>query len=109
MIDDPEDDAFNHVERMSRVKQETVKAQLKSEEPAKLEIQEPIGYLCENAVGHKYFRWKKPPSTYKPIALYAQPTRNDTIEEVAQHIEKMKVFGNDTISSFAIYIREMKR
>lgn len=32
--------------------------------------QEPIAYLCENAVGHKYFRWKKPPSTYKPIALY---------------------------------------
>ena len=31
---------------------------------------EPVGYLCENAVGHKYFRWKKPPSTYKPIALY---------------------------------------
>ena len=30
----------------------------------------PIGYLCENAVGHKYFRWKKPSSTYKPIALY---------------------------------------
>ena len=35
--------------------------------------------------------------------------RNATIEEVAQHIEKMKVFGNDTISSFAIYIREMKK
>jgi hypothetical protein len=32
--------------------------------------QEPIAYLGENAVGHKYFRWKKPPSTYKPIALY---------------------------------------
>lgn len=31
---------------------------------------EPIGYLCENAVGHKYFRWKKPSSVYKPIALY---------------------------------------
>jgi hypothetical protein len=31
----------------------------------------PIGYLCENAVGHKYFRWKKPSSTYKPIPLYA--------------------------------------
>ena len=40
--------------------------------------QEPVGYLCENAVGHKYFRWKKPPSTYKPIALYtahASPQR----------------------------------
>ncbi len=33
---------------------------------------QPIGYLCENAVGHKYFRWKKPPSMYKPIALYAE-------------------------------------
>ena len=40
--------------------------------------QEPVAYLCENAVGHKYFRWKKPPSTYKPIALYtahASPQR----------------------------------
>jgi hypothetical protein len=33
-------------------------------------VQEPVAYLCENAVGHKYFRWKKPSSTYKPIALY---------------------------------------
>jgi len=35
--------------------------------------------------------------------------RNDSIEEVAQEIEKMKVFGNDTIGSFAVYIRGMKR
>jgi hypothetical protein len=35
--------------------------------------------------------------------------RNDTIEEVAQHIEKMRGFGGDTISSFAIYIRDMKK
>ena len=35
-------------------------------------IPEPSGYLCENAVGDKYFRWKKPSSTYKPIALYAK-------------------------------------
>lgn len=33
---------------------------------------QPIGYLCENAVGHKYFRLKKPSSVYKPIALYAE-------------------------------------
>lgn len=40
--------------------------------------QEPVAYLCENAVGHKYFRWKKPSSEYKPIALYtahASPQR----------------------------------
>ena len=35
--------------------------------------------------------------------------RNGVIEEVAKEIEKMKVFGNDTLSSFAIYIRGMKK
>jgi hypothetical protein len=36
------------------------------------------------------------------------PYRSQVIEEVAQHIEKMKGFGSDTISSFAIYIRSLK-
>ena len=35
--------------------------------------------------------------------------RNQVIEEVAQHIEKLKGFGADTVSSLAIYIREMKK
>lgn len=35
--------------------------------------------------------------------------RNAVIEEVAREIEKFKAFGNDTISSFAIYIRGMKK
>jgi len=35
--------------------------------------------------------------------------RNKIIEEVAQHIEKLTGFGQDTVSSFAIYIREMKK
>ena len=39
-------------------------------EQAEKQEQAPVAYLCENAVGHKYFRWKKPSSTYKPIALY---------------------------------------
>ena len=34
--------------------------------------QEPVAYLCENAAGHRYFRWKKPTSLYKPIPLYAR-------------------------------------
>ena len=34
--------------------------------------------------------------------------RNQVIEEVAQHIEKMQGFGQDTINSFAIYIRRLK-
>lgn len=36
-------------------------------------VQEPVAYLCENAVGHRYFRWKKPSGMYKPIALYTTP------------------------------------
>jgi hypothetical protein len=37
-----------------------------------------------------------------------RPDRNDVIEEVAKEIEKLKAFGPDTISSFAIHVRNMK-
>lgn len=35
--------------------------------------------------------------------------RNAVLEEVAKEIEKMTAFGPDTIASFAVYIRNMKR
>jgi hypothetical protein len=35
--------------------------------------------------------------------------RNEVLEEVAREIEKMTAFGQDTLSSFAIYIRSMKK
>lgn len=35
----------------------------------------PVAYLCENAAGHKYFRWKKPSSVYNPIPLYTHPLK----------------------------------
>jgi len=38
-----------------------------------------------------------------------QIARNQAIEEVAQEIEKFKGFGEDTIASFTVYIRNMKR
>jgi len=38
---------------------------------------EPVAYLCENAVGHKYFRWKKPQSIFKPIPLYTAPPQRE--------------------------------
>lgn len=37
------------------------------------------------------------------------PYRNMVLEEVAQAIEKMTGFGQDTIASFCIFIREMKK
>jgi hypothetical protein len=39
-----------------------------------------VAYLCENAVGHKYFRWKKPSSTFRPIALYTTPPAAAVLE-----------------------------
>ena len=42
-------------------------------------------------------------------AMYPLVVRNLVIEEVAQHIEKLTGFGQDTISSFAIFIRGMKK
>ena len=35
--------------------------------------------------------------------------RNQVIEEVALHIEKLKGFGKDTIDSLTVYIRGMKK
>lgn len=46
---------------------------------------------------------------YKTQQEVYDELRNDILEEVAKEIEKMKVFGNDTLSSFAIYIRGMKK
>ena len=36
------------------------------------------------------------------------PYRAQVIEEIAQHVEKMTVFGKDTVDSFAIHIRSLK-
>jgi hypothetical protein len=71
----PEDEAFNDIERTSKIRQEIIKRQM---EPAKT---------------RQHF--------YNEL-------RNGVIEEVALHVQKLKGFGNDTTSSLAIYIREMK-
>ena len=40
---------------------------------------------------------------------YENYKRNEVLDEVAQEIEKFKGFGEDTIASFTIYIRSMKK
>jgi hypothetical protein len=35
--------------------------------------------------------------------------RNQVLEEVALEIQKMTVFGQDTLDSFSVYIRSMKK
>jgi hypothetical protein len=43
------------------------------------------------------------------MKFLSQELRNAVLEEVAQEIEKFKAFGADTIASFTVYIRGMKR
>ena len=64
---DPEDEAFNEIERQAQQRKEAVKA-----------------------------------------SVSLNPYRSQVIEEVAQAILKMDGFGQDTLHSFAIYIRGLK-
>ena len=76
---------FNDTERESKVKQELVKQQLDRLEAEVAQLKA------------------------KTQQEFYDELRNGIIEEVAVAIERMRGFGQDTISSFAIYIREMKK
>lgn len=53
--------------------------------------------------------WRKRQMIHSQLDRSATDVRNQTLEEVAKEIEKMTAFGPDTIASFAIHIRNMKR
>lgn len=90
---DPEDEAFNDVERQAKQRKEAVKVAMQT--------------LTEYERGFVDGMQKQTQSDVTRIMEGG--TRNATIEEIAQHIEKMKGFGQDTVSSMAIYIRGMKK
>jgi hypothetical protein len=46
---------------------------------------------------------------YKTQQEVYDELRNDILEQVAVEIEKMQGFGKDTLDSFGIYIRGMKK
>jgi len=48
-------------------------------------------------------------SEYKTQQQVYDELRNDILEQVAVEIEKMQGFGKDTLSSFCIFIRGMKK
>jgi hypothetical protein len=56
-------------------------------------VAEPVAYLCENAVGHKYFRWKKPSSTFKPIALYTTPPAAAVPDAIGQNEDERPAYA----------------
>jgi hypothetical protein len=42
--------------------------------------------------------------------IYVSPSqRNQVLDEVAAEIQKMTAFGQDTLDSFSVYIRSMKK
>lgn len=78
MIEDPEDEAFNDIERQSLWRKQAVLQAIRNENE-RLEMYNDLN-----------------------------PYRSQVIEEVAQAILKMEGFGKDTLHSFAIYIRGLK-
>lgn len=62
--------------------------------------------IWEKAMG-----WRKRQMVESQIDdVYVSPSqRNKVLEEVAAEIQKMTAFGQDTIDSFSIYIRSMKK
>jgi len=92
-----EDEAFNEIERQAKQRKEAVRA--------------TVHTLTEYQRGYEngFVDGVQKQTKSAVTRIMNGGIRNDTIEEVAQHIEKLKGFGQDTVSSLAIYIREMKK
>ena len=65
-------------------------------------MSEPSLNIWEKALG-----WRKRQMILKQLDPVTNKIRNDTLEEVAKEFDKMP-FG-DTASSFAVYVRSLKR
>ena len=65
----------------------------------------------ELSIWEKAMGWRKQKMVEAQIDdLYVSPSqRNQVLEEVAKEIQKMTAFGPDTIDSFTVYIRSMKK
>lgn len=88
-----EDEAWNHMQRVESLnRKRQIENQMRelTEEMTKIRVR--LGDL----------EAKTPEEFYNEL-------RNNVIEEVAQHVEKLKGFGHDTMSSFAVYIRDLKK
>lgn len=100
MNESAEDEAFNDIERMSKIRQWSVHESINRKRQIENRMIE-----AETAVQDLKSRVDLVVKT--PEEFHAE-LRNAAIEEVAVAIERMESFGKDTISSFAIYIRSLK-
>ena len=67
--------------------------------------------MKELSIWEKAMGWRKRQMVESQLDRneVTEKIRNLVLEEVAKEIEKMKAFGPDTIGSFSVYIRDMKR
>ena len=59
---------------------------------------EPVAYLCENAVGHKYCQLKKPSDIYKPICLYTAPPQREWQGLTPDEVKHLYPYGRSVWS-----------
>lgn len=86
----PEDEAFNDIERMAKQRMEAVQAAMQVRRVTPEDVKKIVA------------PWKTQQEVYDEL-------RNQVIEEVALHVQKLKGFGKDTVDSLTVYIREMKK
>jgi hypothetical protein len=55
--------------------------------------------LCENGVGHRYFRWKKPSDIYKPIGLYTAPPQRTWVGLTDEEISEIRLKTFDAVAT----------
>lgn len=63
--------------------------------------------MTELSIWEKAMGWRKRQMVEAQVDA-KRNIRNDAIEEVAKEIEKMTVFGKDTLDSFTVVIRNLK-
>lgn len=64
-------------------------------------------HMTELNIWEKAMGWRKRQMVEAQVDA-KRNIRNEAIEEVAKEIEKMTVFGKDTLDSFTIVIRNLK-
>jgi hypothetical protein len=65
--------------------------------------------MSELNIWEKAMGWRKRQMVHAQVDNeITRKIRNEAIEEVAKEIEKMTVFGKDTIGSFTVVIRNLK-
>ena len=109
MLDKPEDEQY----RVKYAYLLTVITALRTALAAQPQPQdEPVAYLCENGVGHRYFRWKKPSDIYKPIGLYTAPPQREwqgLTDNDWEQIHDKKDTALDTFQQGAVWAESQLR